>query len=193
MVWYVKYCQYYVMYITILCIVPYYGSLQYNICTAIILSVCRLSILYCWFVDIVDLLQKWYPTTNHNEMNNNGDSRALRRIKNADNQRKRCQDPARREAEQVVNTAWRGTKRHQDPARREAEQVVNTAQWRTRREQPGVLEHKALQCTTAQEEPGRRDEENEQHHTRREQPGVLEHETVVRWCRPSVCKEFLPK
>ncbi len=64
-----------------------------------------LSILYCWFVDIVDLLQIWYPTINHNEMNHHGDSKALRRIKNAANQRKRCQDPARREAEQVVNTA----------------------------------------------------------------------------------------
>ncbi len=38
-------------------------------------------------------------------MNHHGDSRALRRIKNAANQRKRRQDPARREAEQVVNTA----------------------------------------------------------------------------------------
>ena len=95
----------------------------------------------------------------------------MRRIKNAANQRKRRQDPARREEEQVVNTARR----------------------RTRREQPGVLEHKALQCTTAREEPGRRDEENEQRRTGHEQPGVLEHETVVRWCRPSMCKEFLPK
>ncbi len=60
---------------------------------------------YCWFVDIVDLLQKWYPTINHNEMNHHGDSRALRRIKNAANQRKRRQDPARREAEQVADTA----------------------------------------------------------------------------------------
>ncbi len=83
--------------------------------------------LYCWFVDIVDLLQKWYPTINHNEMNNHGDSRALQCIKNAANQRKRRQDPARREVEQVVNTARRRTKRRQDPARREAEQVVNTA------------------------------------------------------------------
>jgi hypothetical protein len=102
-------------------------------------------------------------------MNNHGDSSALRHIKNAANQRKI----------------------RQDPARREAEQVVNTARLRTRREQPRVLEHEALQPTTPQEEPGRRDEENEQHHTRCEQPGVLEHETVVRWCRPSVCKEFL--
>ena len=34
-----------------------------------------------------------------NEMNNHGDSRALRRIKNAANQRKRRQDPARTEEE----------------------------------------------------------------------------------------------
>ncbi len=64
-----------------------------------------LSILYCWFVDIVDLLQKWYPTMNHNVMNHHGDSRALRRIKNAANQRKICQDSARREEEQVADTA----------------------------------------------------------------------------------------
>jgi hypothetical protein len=35
-----------------------------------------------------------------------------------------------------------------------------------------VLEHEALQLTTAQEESGRRDEENEQRHTRHEQPRV---------------------
>ncbi len=64
-----------------------------------------LSILYCWFVDIVDLLQKWYPTINRNVMNHCGDSRELRRIKNAANQRKRRQDPARREEEQVADTA----------------------------------------------------------------------------------------
>ncbi len=38
-------------------------------------------------------------------MNHHGDSRALRRIKNAANQRKRRQDPARREAKQVADTA----------------------------------------------------------------------------------------
>jgi hypothetical protein len=37
-------------------------------------------------------------------MNHHGDSRALRHIKNTANQRKRCQDPARREAEQVADT-----------------------------------------------------------------------------------------
>ena len=92
-------------------------------------------------------------------MNHHGDSIALRRIKNADNQRKR----------------------RQDLARREEEQVANTATWRTRRrEQPGVLEHEALQRATAREEPGRRDEENEQRRTRREKPGVLEHEAIQR-------------
>jgi serine/threonine protein phosphatase PrpC len=40
-----------------------------------------------------------------NEMNNHGDSRALWRIKNTAKQRKRRQDPARREEEQVANTA----------------------------------------------------------------------------------------
>jgi hypothetical protein len=102
-----------------------------------------LSILYCWFVDIVDLLQKWYPTINHNVMNHHGDSRALRHIKNAANQRKRRQDPARREEEQVADTAqWciaieqpgrrdeESEQRHiarRDPARREEEQVADTA------------------------------------------------------------------
>ncbi len=36
-------------------------------------------------------------------MNHHGDSRASWRIKNAANQRKRRQDPARREAEQVAD------------------------------------------------------------------------------------------
>ena len=38
-------------------------------------------------------------------MSPHGDSRALRRIKDADNKRKRRQDPARREEEQVADTA----------------------------------------------------------------------------------------
>ncbi len=70
--------------------------------------------------------KKWYPTINHNEMNHHGDSRALQRIKNAANQRKRCQDPARREAERIKNAANQ-RKRCQDPARIEAEQVADTA------------------------------------------------------------------
>ncbi len=61
-------------------------------------------------------------------MNHHGDSRALRRIKNAANQRERHQDPAKREAEQ---------KRCQDPAKREAEQVADTARRRIAREEPG--------------------------------------------------------
>jgi hypothetical protein len=44
-------------------------SFAVMICVGVILS-----ILYCWFVDTVDLLQKWYPTINHNEMNHHGDS-----------------------------------------------------------------------------------------------------------------------
>ncbi len=66
-------------------------------------------------------------------MNPHGDPRALQRIKDAANKRKRRQ-----------NTEYR----RQD-----------TAQWRARLEQPGVLEHKAIQRATAREEPGRRDEE----------------------------------
>ncbi len=38
-------------------------------------------------------------------MKHHGDSRALRRVKNVANQRRRRQDPARREAEQVADTA----------------------------------------------------------------------------------------
>jgi hypothetical protein len=43
----------------------------------------------------------------NNEMNHHGNSRALRWIKNAAYQRKRRLDPARREEEQVANTAQR--------------------------------------------------------------------------------------
>ena len=59
-------------------------------------------------------------------MNHHGDSRALRCIKNAVNQRKRRQDPARREAEKVADTAqWRIAR--EELGRREEEQVANTA------------------------------------------------------------------
>ncbi len=59
-------------------------------------------------------------------MSPHGDSRALRRIKDADNKRKRRQDPARREEEQVANTAqWRIARER--PGRREEEQVADTA------------------------------------------------------------------
>ena len=102
------------------------------ICVGVIMS-----ILYCWFVDIVDLLQKWYPTINHNEMNHHGDSRALRCIKNAANQRKRRRDHARREAENVADTARR----------------------RIAREQPGRRDEENEQCRIAREEQGRREEE----------------------------------
>ena len=43
-----------------------------------------------------------------------------------------------------------------------------------------MLEHEALQRATAREQPGRRDEDNEQCCTGREQPGVLEHEAIQR-------------
>jgi hypothetical protein len=116
-----------------------YGNIQVNN----ILYTCKTVntvVLVCYFVN---LLQKWYPTINHNEMNHHGDSRALRYIKNAANQRKRRQDPARREAENVADTARWCVAREQ-PGRREEEQEANTAQRRIAREQPG-----------------RRDEENE--------------------------------
>ena len=47
----------------------------------------------------------WGIKNADNEMNHHGDSRALRRIKNSANQRKRRKDPARRDEEQVANTA----------------------------------------------------------------------------------------
>ena len=59
-------------------------------------------------------------------MNHHGDSRALRCIKNAANQRKRRQDPARREAENVADTARQHIAREQT-GRREEELEANTA------------------------------------------------------------------
>jgi hypothetical protein len=55
------------------------------------------NILYSICYDILNIANN--GAINHNEMNHHGDSRALQRIKNAANQRKRHQDPARREAE----------------------------------------------------------------------------------------------
>jgi hypothetical protein len=66
-------------------------------------------------------------------------------------------DPARREEEQEANTPRRRIAREQ-PGRRDEE---NHEQRCTRREQPGMLEHKAIQPSTAQDEPGRREEEPE--------------------------------
>jgi len=81
--------------------------------------------MICALYDLVILaLRRIFNTDD--EMNNHGDSRALRRIKNTANQRKRRQDPARREEEQVADTARRRIAR-EEPGRREAEQVVNTA------------------------------------------------------------------
>jgi hypothetical protein len=51
-------------------------------------------------------------------MNPHDDPRDLRRIKNADNQKRRRLDQARREEEQSANTSQRTTARL-DPARRE--------------------------------------------------------------------------
>ena len=129
-------------------------------------------------------------------MNRYADSRALHCIKDAVNKRKRRQDDEYRAQEQSANRNARAIARR-DEARRDEE----NEQRHTRREQPGVLEHKAIQCSMAREEPGRRkeeqeantarwrarreqpgrrDEENEQRHTRCEQPGVLEHEALQR-------------
>jgi hypothetical protein len=66
------------------------------------------NILYAIWYYILNIANNGtaeYGTINHNEMNHHGDSRALRRIKNAANQRKRRQDPARRETEQEADTA----------------------------------------------------------------------------------------
>jgi hypothetical protein len=108
-------------------------------------------------------------------MNPHGDSRALRHIKDAANERKRRQDAEYRTQEQLANRNAQAIA-CRDPARREEEQVANTARWRTRHEQPRVLEHKAIQRATAREEPGRREEEQvantAQRHARHEQPGV---------------------
>jgi hypothetical protein len=114
-----------------------------------------------------------------NEMNNHGDSRALRRIKNTVNQRKRRQDPARREEEQVAHTAqWRIAR--EEPGRREEEQVANTAQRRIAREQLGIRREEEQVADTARrriarEQPGIREEEQEadtaRRHIAREQPG----------------------
>ena len=53
-------------------------------------------------------------------MSPHGDSRALRRIKDAANKRKRRQDPARREEGQVADRARRRIAREQ-PGRRDEE------------------------------------------------------------------------
>ena len=67
-------------------------------------------------------------------MNPHDDPRESRRIKNADDQKRRRLDQARREEE--------NEQRH------------------TRRAQPGVLGHKSIQCATARLDPVRREEEN---------------------------------
>jgi hypothetical protein len=116
-------------------------------------------------------------------MNNHGDSRALRRIKNAANQRKWRQDPARREEQQVADIARRRIAREQ-PGRREEEQVANTARRRIAREEPGRREEEQVAGTAqrgiAREQPGTREEEQVADTARRriarEQLGVQEHE-----------------
>ena len=82
------------------------------------------NILYTIWCDMLNIVGDsralWRIKNPDNEMNHHGDSRALRHIKNAANQRKRHQDPARREAEQVADTAWRRIAR-EEPGRREEE------------------------------------------------------------------------
>ncbi len=73
-------------------------------------------------------------------MNPHDDPRESRRIKNADNQKRRRLDQARREEEQSANTSQRATARL-DPARREEE----NDQRHTRREEPGVIEYESIQ------------------------------------------------
>ncbi len=65
-----------------------------------------------------------------------------------------CRDPARREEEQEAHTPQRRIAREQ-PERRDEENEQRC----TRCEQPGVLEHKAIQCATARDKPGRRKKE----------------------------------
>ena len=71
---------------------------------------------------------------NHNDMNPHDDPRELRWIMNADNQKIRRHDRARREEE--------------------------NKQLHTRREQPGVLGHESIQRATARLDPARREEHN---------------------------------
>ena len=71
-----------------------------------------------------------------NEMNNHGDSRAIRKeeqVANTARRRIAREEPGRREEEQVADTARRGIAREQ-PGIREEEQVANTARWRIARE-----------------------------------------------------------
>ncbi len=69
-------------------------------------------------------------------MNPHDDPRDLRQIKNADNQKRRRLDQARRDEE--------NEQRH------------------ARREEPGVIEYESIQRATARLDPARREEENEQ-------------------------------
>ena len=87
-------------------------------------------------------------------MNPHDDPRDLRRIKNADNQKIRCLDQARRDEE--------NEQRH------------------TRHAQPGVIEYESVQRATLRLDPVRREEENDQRHARRAEPGVIEYESIQR-------------
>ena len=75
-------------------------------------------------------------TIHHIDMNDHDDPRELCQIKNADNQKRRRLDQARRDEE--------NEQRH------------------ARREEPGVIECKSIQPATARLDPARREEENEQ-------------------------------
>jgi hypothetical protein len=82
-----------------------------NIC--IVNNIFLYAILYDILNIASDSRSLWHIKNTNNEMNHHGNSRALRRIKNAANQRKRRQDPARREEEQVADTARRRIAREQ--------------------------------------------------------------------------------
>ena len=77
-------------------------------------------------------------------MNMHADPRASRWIKNADNKRRRRQDPARIEEEN-----------EQQHTRQEESGVLQheSIQRATAREQPGVLEYKSIQRAMAREQP----------------------------------------
>jgi hypothetical protein len=129
----------------------------------------------------------------------NNDARASWRTHKADNQKRRCDDPGRREEEnnrqRSRNTVSRAVARlvpevlehkaHQcadariDPGREEENNQQcsrNTVSRAVARLVPGVLEHEAQQRAGAREQPGVLEHKAQQCAGAREQPGVLEHE-----------------
>ena len=109
---------------------------------------------------------QWKQTINHNDIKPHDDLRESCRIKNADNQKRRCQDPARRDAENEQRHT-----QHAQPKVLERESIQRAMA----REHPGAINYKSIQRATARLDPERREEDNKQQHTRLEQPGVLEY------------------